>query len=84
MTWRNLLRSLKDPTIVIAILVMLTSELQAQTNALLDWLGADVANRLVQGGALLAAVLRILQQRAVQLPAPDDEYRKHQGDDDIQ
>lgn len=61
MTWKMLLSRLKDPTIALALLAAVLGEIQAQSHALIELVGPTLAGRLLSAGALLAAVLRILQ-----------------------
>jgi hypothetical protein len=70
MTWKDLFARLKDPTIVFALLAAFGGEIQAQTNALLEFLGPTWAGRLVSAGALIAAMLRVLQTMPPK-PSPD-------------
>jgi len=71
MTWKMLLSRLKDPTIALALLAAVLGEVQAQSHALTELVGPTLAGRLLSAGALLAAILRILQTMP---PRPPDTH----------
>lgn len=72
MTWASLLARLKDPTIVFAIVLAACGQIQADSGALLQWIGPKIAGHVLSIVGIIAAVLRILQTLPPKEPPHDD------------
>lgn len=77
MTWKQLKARLSDPIVVGGLLLVVTGEVQAQSDVLLSWLGPEAAGRVLSLIGILATVVRTVQA----LPAPKgvDDDSKNPG-----
>lgn len=68
MTWKLLKARLSDPIVLGGLLLLVLGEVQAQSDALLSWLGPEAAGRVLSLIGIVGVVLKSIQA----LPAPKD------------
>jgi len=69
MTFKDLKARLSDPIVAGGLLLVVTGEIQAQSDVLLSWLSPESAGRVLSLIGLFAMVIRHIQA----LPAPKGE-----------
>ncbi len=72
MTWKDLKARLSDPIVAGGLLLVVTGEIQAQSDVLLSWLSPEAAGRVLSLIGIFAVVIRHIQTLLAARGGDDD------------